>query len=335
MRGRYPRVVWLACALALGLVACGGGAGSAESKMPDPPLDDDSATVQEPSSAAVKRGVDLIQKKDFAGAKKVLSEARAQNANDAQAAFYLAVALENLGEADAAKGHYTAALELDSGLSEASVNLSALLLEAGDAAGALRVAEGGLRHESRHPELLMNRALALEAAGNADEAVKAYAAAVAAAPSNVELGYAYAELLATSERKEQALEQLRKLSTSNDPRVTEAVANLYGRLGAFGECISVLDATLKKKPRAALFVRRGVCRHEMDDEAAAKADFEAALAEQAGFAPAHYYLGMHYRHKGDKKQAQLHLSQAAEHGKNQPIGAAAEKALVELKSAKK
>ena len=73
----------------------------------------------------------------------------------------------------------------------------------------------------------------------------------------------------------------------------------------------------------------------MDDEPAAKADFEAALAQDAGFAPAHYYLGMHYRHKGDKKQAQAHLSQAAEHGKDQPIGAAASKALGELKSAKK
>ncbi|HEY6559416.1 MAG TPA: tetratricopeptide repeat protein [Polyangiaceae bacterium] len=335
MRGREWRTSGFACAIALCLAACGGGARSAESPVPDPPLDDDSSSVQEASSAAVKRGIDLIQQKDFAGAKKTLSEARAQHPDDPQAAFYLAVALENLGDGGAAKGHYTQALELDPKLSEASVNLSALLLDGEDAAGALRVAEGGLRHASRHPQLLTNRALALEAAGNADEAVKAYAAAVEVAPNNVELGYAYAELLATSGRKDQALEELRKLSASDDPRVTEAVANLYGRLGAFNECIAVLDAALKKQPRAALFVRRGVCRHEMDDEPAAKADFQAALAEDAKFAPAHYYLGMHYRHKGDKKQAQTHLLQAAEHGKSHPIGAAAEKALAELKSGKK
>ncbi|HMJ13967.1 MAG TPA: tetratricopeptide repeat protein [Polyangiaceae bacterium] len=325
-----------ACVLALCLTACGGGAGSAESRTPDPPLDDgDANAVQEPSSAAVKRGIDLIQKKDFEGAKKLLSAARAKHPQDPQAAFYLGVALENLGDGAAAKEHYGKALELDPRLSEASVNLSALLLEGEDAAGALRVADGGLRFASRHPELLTNRALALEAAGNTDEAVKAYAAALAASPGNVELGYAYAELLAESGRKEQALDELKKLAQSDDPRVTEAVANLFGKLGAFNECIAVLDAALKKKPRAELFVRRGVCRHELDDETGAKGDFEAALEQNAEFAPAHYYLGMHYRHKGDKKQATAHLTRAVEHGKNMAVGQAAEKALNELKAGKK
>jgi hypothetical protein len=44
---------------------------------------------------------------------------------------------------------------------------------------------------------------------------------------------------------------------------------------------------------------------------------------------------MHYREKGDKKQALSHLSSAAEIGRGTPVGEAAEKALAELKSPKK
>ena len=322
------------CALALFASACGGSARQAE-PLPDPPLDDAPASVQEPSNAQVKRGIDALQNKDYAGAKRILLEARKSAPRDAQAAFYLGVALENLGELDAAKPHYQDALAADPRLSEASVNLSALLLDANDPAGALRVADQGLGYASRHPELLTNRALALEGTGSADEAAKAYAAAVAVRPDDIELRYAYAELLASSGRKDQALEELRKLVEADDPKVTEAVANLFGRLKAYGDCVSVLDAALKTKPTPELHVRRGVCRHELDDEPGARADFEAALALNEGAASAHYYLGMHYRHKGDKKRAQQHLASAVEHGKGSSVAQAAERALGELKSGKK
>jgi tetratricopeptide (TPR) repeat protein len=318
------------------LLGCG-GATQAPVTAADPPLDDAPAgpSAAEASSAQVKRGMELIQKKDFEGAKAALLQAQAAKPDDPQAAFYLGVALESLNDHEAAKKSYARALELDPKLTEASVNLSAILMDAGDAASALRVAEMGLRSAPRQPDLLMNRALALESAGNQDDAVRAYGAAVAAAPQNVELGYAYAELLAKTGRKDQALEQLHKLEITDDPKLIQAVANLFGRLKAFSECVAALDQAIKNKPTVDLYVRRGVCHHEMDEDDAARADYDAALKLDAESAAAHYYLGMHYREKGDKKQALTHLGAASARGKGTPVGEAADHALAELKSGKK
>jgi Flp pilus assembly protein TadD len=318
------------------LAGCAGGTPSPTAPTPDPPLDDTSGPVAtETSNAHVKRGIELIQKKDFAGAKTALTEAQAKSPDDPQAAFYLGVALENLNEIEAAKKNYARALELDPKLTEASVNLSALLLDAGDAPGALKVADLGLGHALRHPQLLMNRALALETTGNPDDAVKAYGAAVAAAPENVELAFAYADLLAKTGRKEQALAQLHKLENTDDPKLIQAVANLFGRLKAYSECVAALDGVIKTRPSVDLYVRRGVCRHELDDEEGARADFDAALKLDGNSAAAHYYLGVHYRQKGNRKQALLHLEGATAKGKGTPVGEAAAKALGELKSGKK
>ena len=48
----------------------------------------------------MKRGIDLIQQKDFAGAKAVLSAAVKDSPEDAQAAFYLGVAHESVETID-------------------------------------------------------------------------------------------------------------------------------------------------------------------------------------------------------------------------------------------
>ena len=69
----------------------------------------------------------------------------------------------DLVDKDAAKKNYTAALELDPKLTEASVNLSQLELEGGDAKAAVSVADAALKHTPKHPALLLNRALAVEA----------------------------------------------------------------------------------------------------------------------------------------------------------------------------
>jgi hypothetical protein len=73
----------------------------------------------------------------------------------------------------------------------------------------------------------------------------------------------------------------------------------------------------------------------MEDEAGAKADYDAALKANESFAPAHYYLGMHFRQKGDRKQALTHLAAAVDAGKDTPVGQAAARSLAELKSGKK
>jgi len=315
-------------------VACGGSAPPPED--PPPAFDDEEAgpsgggPVAKASSSAVQEGIDAIQAEDFAKAKEILTAAHEKDPKDPQAAFYLGVAQENTKDVDAAVESYKAALANDPKLTEASVNLSAVLLDREDFAGSLEVADAGLKGAPNNPNLLTNKAIAL-ASLEKPEALDAYKAAVAASPDNLELRYEYAQLLAQQDKKDAAVEELRQVIQSPDPAVAGAAANLLGRLGAFAECIGGLDKALKAKPNPDLYVRRGVCRHGMNDEAGALADYQAAVAADDKFAPGHYYLGRHYLATGKKKEAKTHLSKAAELGAGTPLEAAAKKALAEIK----
>jgi len=326
-----------------GLCLAAACAPSAPAQNPDdnpPPLSGDGpgqggGPAAQASSPKVKEGMDAIQAGDFAKAKEVLTAAEAEAPDDPQAAFYLGVALEGSGDPKGAAAKYEKALKLDPKLAEASVNLSALLLDGGDAKRALEVVQAGLSSAPKHPGLLMNRALALEATGDAAGALGAYGDAVKAQPDNLELRYAHAELLAGAGKKDEALAELRKVAASDDVKLLAAAANVFGKLQAFGDCVSTLDKAVKKKGAPELFTRRGVCRHEMKDDAGAKGDFEAALKLDPKFAPAHYYLGMHYKAAGKAKEAKAELGKAVELGGDQGVGAAAKKALEELGSKQK
>ncbi|MEP7050489.1 MAG: tetratricopeptide repeat protein [Pseudomonadota bacterium] len=301
---------------ALFLAACGSPPAA---EAPPPALDsaaDAPATkpadrTEKPSSAKVEQGISAIKAQDFAKAKALLSAAHAEAPKDPQAAFYLGVALEGLSDGTGAAAAYKDALALDPKLTEASVNLAALSLDAKDAAGALSVADAGLKVAPKQPDLLLNRALALEALGKKEESLKAYGAAVAAAPDNIELRIAYAELLTAAKDDAKALEQLRAVSTTEDPKLLEQLSQKFGRLHAFADCIAVLDKAIKAADSANLHVRRAVCRHDQKDDAGALSDYEAALKLDDKFAPAHYYLAKHVC-PTDKKKAALHFKRAAD-----------------------
>ncbi len=309
----------VAAAGAFGLAACGGSTPPPEAP---PPFDDPApmaGNADQASSQQVTHGIEAIKAQDFAKAKAILSAAHAEAPQDPQAAFYLGVALEGLGDGTGAGAAYTQTLALDPKLTEASVNLSALLLDQKDAGGALSVAESGLKNAPKQPDLLLNRALSLEAVGKKDDALKAYGAAVAAAPDNIELRIAYAELLTAVKDDAAALEQLRAVSTTDDPKLLEQLSQKFGRLHAFADCIAVLDKAIKTADSANLHVRRAVCRHDQKDEAGALSDYQAALKLDAKFAPAHYYLAKHVC-PTDKKQAAEHFKRAAELSSKDEIG---------------
>jgi Tfp pilus assembly protein PilF len=327
-------------ALALLLAACGGSP-PPPAEAPPPPLDSPAPTAsaagagqtEKASSAKVAQAIDAIKAQDFAKAKSLLTEARTESPKDSQAAFYLGVALEGLSDGAGATAAYKDALALDPKLTEASVNLSALLLDAKDAAGALSVAEGGLKTAPKQPDLLLNRALALEATGKKEESLKAYGAAVAAAPDNVDLHIAYAELLMAAKDDKTALEQLRAVATTEDPKELEKLSQKFGRLHAFADCIAALDKAIKGTDTADLHVRRAVCRHEQKDDAGAVSDYEAALKLDDKFAPAHYYFAQHIC-PTDKKKAAEHFKKAADLGGDSDLGKHAAELAVKAKAGK-
>src|SRR5690606_23136875 len=221
-------------------------------------------------------------------ARQILAEAHAADPSDPQAAFYYGVALEGVGDASGAVEAYRKALQLDPKLTEASQNLSAVLLDQQDAKGALEVVDAGLRHRPDDAVLLSHRALALDALGSAD-AFGAYAKALEKA-NNTGLRFNYVQALIAAGKREQALAELKKIPT-DDKEYASAVATHYYQLKAFDECLGLLDKAVVQEPTADLHVRRGACRQGKGDKTGALEDYRTAVKLDDQFAPAHYYLG--------------------------------------------
>jgi Tfp pilus assembly protein PilF len=316
---------------------------SACSSSPPPPSEtplsaDEPAPSEGPiapaSNEMVKQGRDFIQAEKFEDAKKVLSDARAKDPKDPQAAYYLGVSLQGLGDAKGAEKEYKAALELDAKLTEASVNLSGLLLEANDAAGALSVVEAALKTAPKQPDLLLNRAVALEATGKKAEALTAYGAAVQARPDDPMLRAAYGGLLSEAGKGKEAVVELKAAMVADDPALLVSIASILTKENAFDECIQAAEKALAKKKVPAVLVRRGICKDGKKDEKGAVADYEAALAMDPNFAPAHYYFGLNLAAK-DKKKALEHLDKAVAGAGDKGIGPDAKKKAAELRGGKK
>lgn len=324
----------VAVAVTFGVFSCASGTPPAEdASKPPPALDDDDDAQAAPAAASspkVKEGIDALQAQDFAKAKEILTAAAKEAPKDPQAAFYLGVAVEALGDSKSAADHYRHALELDPKLTEASTNLSGVLLDQGDAEGALAAAEAGLKNAPKSPSLRRNRAVALDQTGSKD-AVAAFKDAVEAAPNDKEVHYLYAEALARSGNEAGAVAELKPLVASDDVGVLASTGRLLGKLKAYDECIAALDKAIGVKDVAELRVQRGVCKHGKKDDKGAEADFVAAIQSDAKFAAAHYYLGQSKRASGDKKGARAELTKASELDPSGGIGSAAKKALAELK----
>lgn len=332
------RVFSLVVPCALVLVACGGApppepASPADEEME--PASGKTPAAAPASNASVEQAMHALEGQDFAGAKKILEQARKDDPKDAQAAFYLGVADEGLGDKAGAKEAYKAAIGLDAKLPDPAVNLSQLLLDDNDAAGALGVVDGALKNLPKHPDLLLNRAVALEALGKKDDALAAYGTAAGARPKDMVVHAAYGQLLAEAGKQKEALAELKLAAGSDDPALLASIALMQTKAGAFDDCIGTINHALEvKKKLPALLVRRGICEAGKKDEKAAQADYQAALAEEPNFAPAHHYLGLLLAAK-DKKAALEHFEKAATLAGDKGIGPEAKAKAAELRGGKK
>lgn len=323
--------IWLCGAYVVS--ACGG---SAEPKTPegepDPTtlLDDEPTGEVAASSPEVNKAMDAIKAEDFAGAKGILLPVVAKNPEDVQAVFYLGVAEAALKETDAAVSHFQKALELDPKFVDASLNLSALLLDLQRYEEAVAVADQGLKHAPGDLGLTQNKALALSYGGQAAAAVAPLKVVVEKKPTDEGMRFLLAEALHASGDVAGAQAELGQLKGSQSREVLASIADLYGRMKAWDDCIAALDAAAAKEPAAELLITRGLCKHGKDDENGAKADFEGAIKLDASSAKAHFYLGHNLRARGDKKGAKAAFTKAAELAGSGPLAEQAKAAASKL-----
>lgn len=304
--------------------------GCSSSAPPSAPATDPSAVLgpdEGEESAGFGSGVDAISAGEFDKARGIFEKIAGEEPSNAKAHFYLGVAQQNLEQRDAAIDSYEKALSLDPKLTEAAVNLTAALLDAGDAGRAAPIIERALASDPQNPGLLYNRALVASTLGKKAEAVGYYREALAVDPKNAEIKYGYAEALVSAGSTTEAQTVLAELIKSDDVPVLASSARLLGRLDDFGGCIQALGRAIERQPSAELFVARGLCQHGKRDEAAALADFQRAIQKDGSYAPAHYYVGMHLKSQGKKKEARAALSRAVELAGDEGVGKAAKRAL--------
>lgn len=303
-------------------VACGGGQ--------TPPAESPAELSGEESAAAssekVKRASDALREEQFEEAERLLLAAVEEDPQDPQAAFYLGVAQEGLEKWEEAEASYRRALALDAGLTEASINLSSLLLNEERDEEALRVAEQGLKKAPEDLALLTNRALALPV--DSPEAVRAFESVLEKKPSDVWSRLSYAFALKENGREEAARQELSKISVE-DAELGIEVAKFYASGKDFEACSATLSKVLEKTRNVELLLRRAVCEHSAGKNQRAEEDFQAALAMDADSPEANYYWGRYLSVSGKKADARKFLEKAARGGQGTPTGQAAEKLLSE------
>lgn len=321
-------------ALALALAACGAPQPPpAEPLVADPPLGAEEGAASGAADSDLQRGVAFIKNEKWAEAKAHLEKALAAKPENAEAAYYLGLASEKLGDREGAEKAYRQALKSDPTLAEAALNLGAMYLE--DPARpdeAIAVMAPAVEKAADPVRLHQNLAYAYGLKKDVAKAGKHYEAALAKGES-AELRFAYGALLFEQKQLDKAAEQLKKAlsSAGDDPALLATIGRMLGPAKAYAECVKAFDRAIKLKPDVAeLYVRRGTCRHELDDEPGARADYEAAIKADPKFAPAHYYLGMSLLVGKKLQSAYAAFEQAAKHGGDSEIGKKAREKMKEI-----
>ncbi|MBL9027847.1 MAG: tetratricopeptide repeat protein [Myxococcales bacterium] len=324
MRQGGPRAREAIILVAALLAAC-----SSTPPPEDPPLDADPPGPVEVGSKGPKRpagldgAIELVKAGKFADAVPALKKALDEEPRSAEAAFYLGLATEQTGGSkQEAEKLYKQALAFDAGLVEAANNLAAIYLEEPPRPEqAIPVLKKALAADPENVSLLTNLGYAYGLKNDVDSASKAYEAALAKGPS-AQLSFSYGVMLFENKRAEQAVPHLVKAAEGIEDAPTLAtIGRMLGPGKAFAECVKVLDKAIGlKKDAAEFYVRRGVCKHELDQEKEAGSDFEAAIKIDEKFQAAHYYLAQSLFAQGNGLRAKQELRTAWELGRETPIG---------------
>jgi tetratricopeptide (TPR) repeat protein len=272
-----------------------------------------------------------VKNEKFADAKEHFQKAIAVKPS-AAAWTYLAIADEKTGDRQGAIAAYKSALGLDPAFVEAAQNLAAIYLDdparPDDAIAVLKPAIA----KSGDPQLLQNLGYAYGLKGDLDAANKAYEASLAKG-EDAQARYAWGMLLVKNKQQDRAAAQLKKTvdGAGADVELLVLAGVALDGVGAPGDCVRAFDKALKiKATNPDWFVRRGRCKHALEDEAGASADFEAAIKVDASFAPAHLYLGVSAIAQNNRLKASLELAKAEKLGGDGPVGKVAHQKLVEL-----
>jgi len=255
------------------------------------------------ASADFMRGKAALEQGNEAGARAAFEAAIAKDTNDPDAHAYLGAMVEKNDKA-AAEKHYRVALAAVPGHEAATLNLSALLLDQNKLDEAIEALKASAEKHHDSAALKLNLGLAFAAKGDEAAAMAALTEATKLAPKDPMGHITFGQVLGKWKKADLAKEELLKAEklANGDVGVLASVGFELKNVGAFADCVRVLDGTIDKKDAAELRTYRGLCKLGAQDKAGAQADFEAAVAKDAKYGPAHFYLGGRYAEAGKWKE---------------------------------
>lgn len=315
------------------LVACGPPPEPAPPVLTaDPPVGGAEGLSSGTASTELQRAIAYIKNEKYEEAKTHLGKALAEKPDHAEANYYMGLSVDMLGDKKAAEVFYKKALATDPSMIEAATNLAAMYLE--DPARpdeAIAVLSKAVEKVPDDVGLNQNLGYAYGLKKDFANAGKAYEAALAKG-ENKDIRFAYGVLLFESDQMPKAAEQLKKAAeATKDAPTLVTIGRMLGKAGAYAECVRAFDEAIKIKVDPEWLVRRGTCKHEINDEAGARSDFEAAIKADPKFATAHYYLGMSLSlEKKSRVSAMAALEKAAKLGEGTEIGTKAKAKLKEM-----
>jgi Tfp pilus assembly protein PilF len=280
------------------------------------PVADDGAVQTE-----MERGMAYAKAEKWAEAKGHFEKAIAVKPS-AVAYAQLGVAYEKTGDKAGAEKAYKQALSIDPGMSDAAQNLAALYLDEPPRPDeAIAVLKAAI---AKAPDLRLyqNLGYALGLKNDVEGASRAYEAGIAKG-EDARLRFDYGAFLLEHKQPEKAAEHLKKAldGSKDDPGLLGELGSMLGKVRAFPECVRAYDRALKVKAgEVAWLISRGICKHQVNDEDGAHADFEAAVTADGTNAAAHYYLAESYLEQKNKMKGILELEKAAKLGAGKPIG---------------
>lgn len=246
-------------------------------------------------SAEMQKGVAAIKSKDFAEAKTVFLGIVQKEPSNAEAQFYLGVALENTKDKKGALAAYEAAVKNKRDFDDALANLSALYIDEARFDDAVRVLEAAEPEKRKNGGLALNLAVAYAGKDDRAKAKTAFEAAKRLAPRDPMVLLTQGQWL--GKWKDPAAPAVLKSAADAAPDDVGVLASAGFELknvGAFADCTSVLDRAIGLKDVAELRTYRALCKLGLKDKKGALDDLLAATKNEPKYAPAHFYLGGRY-----------------------------------------
>ena len=350
-----PLLKWLATLPLLACGACGGSEPPAVASPANSPAE--ASSVQAPAGGAgtsaapdlampttptgasddVVKGMRALENNDLPSAKAYFDHALRAHPKDADALYYQGVVAEKMGDKDTAEKSYKAALKVKPDLEQAAVNLSAFYTDAQRYDDALAVSQAGLAKHADNGSLHLNAAVAYAGKGDQPSATKEFDAALRVTPNEPMFHLTYGHWLGSWKLVDPALAQLRaarplaKKNGDTAVGVLAAIGHELHLLRAWSDCVPTYDEAIALKDAAELRTERAACKIGAKDTAGALVDLQAAVANDASYAPAHYYLAGELARVGQLKDAVAQLQIFLKLEPNGPIAKAAQEKLRILK----